>query len=205
MNYEDYNDEELVLLINENSEDAKDILFNKYYYIIDIYIKKYKTMAYTLGVDIKDLTQEGMLGFADALNRYQDNKDSSLKSFISICVERRIQTAITKASRHKNQILNSALSLEHIYSCFETSLANIISDNNKNNPLEKMTKEEDYQSLLDQITDSLSDNEVDVYNLMLNGLTYQEIATILNTNPKSIDNSIQRIKRKIKKILKERD
>ena len=204
MNYKEYNDDELVMLINENSEEAKNILFNKYYYIIDVYIKKYKTMAYTLSVDIKDLTQEAMLGFADALNRYNDDKNTSLATFISLCVERRLQVCITKASRIKNKILNEALSLEHVYACFNDTLSDMISDNNKNNPLEKMTKEEDYRNLLNKINETLSANETDVYNLMLSGFNYQEIATILNTNPKSVDNTIQRIKNKVKNILDNR-
>ena len=80
----------------------------------------------------------------------------------------------------------------------------MISDNNKNNPLEKMTKEEDYHNLLNKINETLSANETDVYNLMLSGFNYQEIATILNTNPKSVDNTIQRIKNKVKNILDNR-
>lgn len=204
MNYDDYNDEELRMLISENSEEAKDIIFNKYYYIIDIYILKYRNMAYTLNIEIKDLTQEAMLGFSDALNRFNESKKASFKTFISVCVERRIQVCLKKASRIKNKIQNEALSLEHVYSYFNDTLSDIISDNNKNNPLDKMTKEEDYHELLTEINESLSPNEIDVYNLMLNGFNYQQIATILNKNTKSVDNTIQRIKNKIRKVLEER-
>jgi RNA polymerase sporulation-specific sigma factor len=204
MDYKEYSDDELVMMINESNEEAKDILFDKYYYIVEIYIKKYRNMAYTLGIDIKDLTQEAMLGFADALNKYNEHKSTCLKTFISICVERRLQVAITKASTIKNKILNESLSLEHVYACFNDTLSDIISDDNKNNPLEKMTKEEDYHALLDNINKSLSLSETDVYNLMLNGLNYQEIAIVLNMTPKSVDNTIQRIKTKVKKVLQER-
>jgi RNA polymerase sporulation-specific sigma factor len=205
MNYDDYSDDELIQMINENHDEAKDILYSKYYYIVDIYVKKYKLMAYALGIDQKDLTQEAMLGFSDALNRYNENKSSSLATFISICVERRIQCELTKSSRHKNQMLNDALSLEHFYSCFDSTLADFISDNNKNNPLEKMAKEEAYHYLVKKINEALSSQEKDVYNLMLNGLNYREIATVLNLNPKAVDNTIQRIKNKVKKVMIERD
>jgi RNA polymerase sporulation-specific sigma factor len=205
MNYDDNSDDELIQMINENHEEAKDILYNKYYYIVEIYVKKYKLMAYSLGIDQKDLTQEAMLGFSDALNCYNESKASSLATFISICVERRIQVELTKASRYKNKMLNDALSLEHFYECFNSTLADFISDDNKNNPLENMTKDEAYTYLVKNINDALSNQEKDVYNLMLNGLNYREIATVLDLNPKTVDNAMQRIKNKVKKIMKERE
>lgn len=200
----EYSDEQLIDLINENSDEAKNLLYDKYYYIVDIYIRKYKNVAYTLGIEFKDLTQEALLGFSDALNRFNESKDASIGTFISLCVERRLQVCITKSSRIKNKILNEALSLEHVYECFDATLSDIISDNNANNPLEKMTKEEDYHTLLQNIESSLSSGELDVYNLMLSGLNYKEIALIMNLSPKSVDNTIQRIKTKIKKVLEER-
>lgn|SRR5574344_451871 len=200
----EYSDDQLIELINENVDEAKNILYEKYYYIVDIYIKKYKNMAYTLGVELKDLTQEALLGFSDALNRYNEKKDTALSTFISLCVERRLQVCITKSSRIKNKILNEALSLEHVYVCFNATLSDIISDNNANNPLDKLTKDEDYHTLLKSIEESLSNSEMDVYNLMLSGLDYKEIAEVMNSNPKSVDNTIQRIKNKVKKVLEMR-
>ena len=140
-------------------------------------------------------------GFSDAINTYKDEKNTSLKTFISLCVERRIQASLIKASRKKNQVLNAALSLEHIYQCFDSTLGDILSDNSENDPLTKMTREEHYNDLVNDIFDSLSSNEKDVLYLMLDGLNYHDIAIVLGTNDKSVDNTIQRIKNKVKNIV----
>lgn len=201
MKYEDISDDELIMLINESSTEAKDIIYVKYRYIVSIYVKKYKKVALALGMELKDLNQEALVGFSDAIKTYDTSNVASLKTFISLCVERRIQASLLKASRKKNQVLNDALSLEHIYQCFDSTLADIISDNNENNPLTKLTRDEHYKDLTNSILESLSNTEKDVLNLMLDGLSYQEIASILNITPKSADNTIQRIKNKVKEII----
>jgi len=197
----EYSDSELLMMMNEHSEDAKDLLYSKYEYIVRIYVKKYKKMAYVLGMEIKDLNQEALVGFSDALNSYNENSNTKLATFISLCVERRIQSSLVKASRKKNITLNEALSLEHTYNDFNVTLADILSDNNENNPLTKMTRQEHYFRLVDDIMKSLSNNEKDVLYLMIDGFSYKEIATLLNLEPKSVDNAIQRIKNKVKTII----
>lgn len=197
----EYSDSELLMMMNEHSEHAKDLLYNKYSYIVKIYVKKYKKMAYVLGMEINDLNQEALVGFADALISYNENSNTKLATFISLCVERRIQASLLKSSRKKNMALNEALSLEHTYSEFNVTLADILSDNNENNPLVTMTRNEHYSKLVNEIIKSLSSNEKDVLYLMLDGLNYKEIATILNQEPKSVDNTIQRIKNKVKSLI----
>lgn len=201
MNYEEINDNELLMMVSESSEDAKNALYMKYRYIVGIYVTKYQKMAKILGMDLRDLNQEALVGFSDAINTYKSEMDASLKTFISLCVERRLQTAILKASRKKNVMLNSALSLEHVYKSFDNTLADLISDNNENNPLTKMTRNEKYEDLMTNIYDSLSNQERDVFNLMLDGFDYKQIATILNLDIKSADNTIQRVKNKVKSIM----
>ena len=201
MDYTNTNDNELIMLVCESNEEAKEALYIKYRYIVSIYVKKYRKSALSLGMELKDLTQEALVGFSDAINTYKNEKNSSLKTFISLCVERRIQSSLIKASRKKNQVLNAALSLEHIYQCFDSSLADVISDNNENNPLTKMTRKEHYNDLINGIFDSLSSNEKDVLYLMLDGLKYHDIASILGVSDKSVDNTIQRIKNKVKNII----
>ena len=125
----------------------------------------------------------------------------SNKTFISLCVERRISNSLVKASRKKNQILNSALSLEHVYESFDATLADLISDNNQNNPLIKLTTKERYESIVNDIISSLSKSEKDVLSLMIDGFSYTQIASILNLSNKSIDNTINRIKTKVKDIV----
>lgn len=204
MEYEDISDNELLSMINEENEDAKDLLFAKYKYIIDILIRKYVKMASTLGIDRSDLYQDALLGFVDAINDYKEDKEAGLPRFITVCVERKLQVSIIKAGRIKNKIINESLSLEHAYDRFKQPLMHILSDNNENNPLTNILSKERFKELIDNIKESLSDKEYEVYSLMINGLDYQEIAILLDKEPKQIDNTIQRIKIKVKKILDNR-
>ncbi len=201
MNYKDINDSQLISMIHEASEDAKDVLFEKYKYIIDIEMKKYSRMARTLGYDINDLYQDALVGFSDALVSYRDDRHAALPSFITLCVDRKLQVSIKKAGRMKNKLLNESLSLEHVYESYASPLMDLLSDNSENDPLENILKEEKLQELVNSIKDCLSDAEYEVYSLMINGLKYDEIATLLNKNLKQVDNTIQRVRNKIKKIL----
>lgn len=204
MNYKEYSDGQLMELINESSEEAKDIIYDKYKYIIDIVIKKYMTMAKILSVDYNDLYQEALVGFADSLNSYNPSKEASLPTFITVCVERRLQVVIKRAGTIKNKLISDSLSLEHTYDSFKLPLKEILSDNSVHDPLENITVEENLEELVTSIKQNLSDSEYEVYSLLISGLKYNEIAILLDKNPKQIDNSIQRIKAKVKKILDER-
>lgn len=200
MEYKDYNDEELVYLIRENSLEAKDLLLNKYKYIIDALVKKYSPVIRTLGIDFKDVYQEAYLGFTDAINNYDPDKDSSTKTFISLCVQRKIQTALRNASTLKNKILNESLSLEQSYQDEKDPLLYTLGDI-KEDPLFKMIDQEGERDLNEKIRQGLSSFEYEVYSLLINGLDYNEIAVILEKDPKQIDNTIQRIRNKVKKII----
>lgn len=204
MEYKETNDSQLINMLHEASEDAKDILFEKYKYIIDIEMKKYSRMARTLGYDVNDLYQDALVGFSDALVSYRDDRHAALPSFITLCVDRKLQVSIKKAGRLKNKLLNESLSLEHTYESYASPLMDILSDNNENDPLENILKEEKVKELVDSITNALSPAEHEVYSLMINGLKYDEIATLLNKNLKQVDNTIQRVRNKIKKILNNR-
>lgn len=204
MKYSEINDQELIIMLHESSEEAKDILFEKYKYIIDIEMRKYSSMARSLGYDYNDLYQDALVGFSDALNSYRDDKHAALASFITLCVDRKLQVSIKKAGRLKNKLLNESLSLEHIYAAYKFPLMDMLSDNKENDPLENILKEEKLQELIASIKNVLSDSEYEVFSLMINGLKYDEIATLLNKNLKQIDNTIQRVKNKIRKILDSR-
>lgn len=202
MKKEELNDSELLMLMNENNEEAKNLLYKKYKFIVSIYVKKYRKMAYKLGMEISDLKQEALVGFSDGLVSYSENKNTNLNTFLSLCVERRIQTSLVKASRKKNMVLNDALSLEHIYDKFDSSLGDFLSDHNENNPLTKLTRDENYSFFTKKILAYLSNTEKDVLYLMVDGFNYKQIATILNVDSKSVDNTMQRIKNKVKEIIK---
>ncbi len=205
MKYEECSDEELYSLICESDEDAKDILFMKYKYIIDIVIKRYAFSGMKYGFEYKDLYQEALVGFSDALNSYKEDKNSSMATFITLCVDRKLQNTIRKAGRIKNKFLLESLSLDHIYEEYDVPLCDIISDNNDNDPLNNITKDEDFDELVLFIEKSLSSSEYEVYKLLISGLNYNEIAGVLKRSPKQIDNAIQRIKNKVKEILKLRE
>lgn len=205
MNYDDLNDSELYSMICENDDEAKEAVYLKYKYIIDIIIKKYALSAMKYGFEFKDLYQEALVGFTDAMLSYNDEKNTSMATFITLCVDRRLQNAIHKASRIKNKILLESLSLDHVYEQYELPLRDIISDKMVNDPLTNIAKDEQFDALVESIEHSLSSSEYEVYQLMINGLDYNEIAIVLNKNPKQIDNAIQRIKNKVKVILKSRE
>lgn len=205
MNYEEYSDGELYSLICESDEDAKDMLFMKYKYIIDIVIKKYAFSAMKYGFEYKDLYQEALVGFSDALQSYQEDKNSSMATFITLCVDRRLQNTIRKAGRIKNKVLLESLSLDHVYEEYNIPLKEVISDNNEHDPLTNITKDEEFDELLEFIEKSLSSSEYEVYKLLISGMSYGEIAKVLGKSPKQIDNAIQRIKNKVKEILNSRE
>lgn len=204
MNYQNYSDSELFSMICESSEEAKEIIYNKYKYVIDVIIKKYVYTAKKLGVEYNDLYQEGLVGFADALNHYDESKNVQVSTFLSVCIERRLQNAILKAGRIKNKILLESLSLDHVYGEQQVPLHEMISEPNSD-PLFGISKQEEYNDLRMKIKKQLSSSEYEVYNFMVQGLNYQDIALILNKTPKQIDNTIQRIKNKIKIILQEKE
>ena len=196
----EFTDEELTLMVSENNEDAKDVLYAKYNYIIDIIMAKYKKSIYALSLDYSEVKQEAMVGFTDALIRYKDSKETSLPTFISVVVERKIQNCIRKADTIKNKVHNESYSLEQEYEVFKRPLEEIIGDNRKN-PEVQMENHENYEELIKKINESLSPFEKDVYDLIINDFNYHDIARILNKEPKQIDNTIQRIRNKIKDLL----
>lgn len=200
----EYTDEQLIELVHENSEEAKSVLFDRYKDKIDYLIRKYTVVAKTLGIDIKDLNQEALVGFTDAILNFIPGKEASLATYICVCVERKIKKACIKASTSKHQAMKDTLSLDYTYDDINMPLKELIEDVDSD-PLIKITEQERYEELLEKIRSSLTDNELPVFELMILGLGYKDIAEVLDKESKQIDNAIQRIKGKIKKILEERN
>jgi len=196
----EYSDIELTELVRENNEDAKDLIYDKYHYIIDIILAKYKKTFYVLGIDSKEAKQEAMLAFTDALIKYSSDKSTSLATFISLVVERKIQNCIRKAETIKNKKTKETYSLDYEYEVFNKPLKEIIGDPDAD-PLVKMESKENYLELVTKIKGALSPLEYEVYELLINDFDYQDIAKIMGKKPKQIDNSIQRIRTKIKDLL----
>ena len=200
LNYNDYNDSELFMMINEANEDAKDIIYKKYHYIIDICIKKYAALGKSLGIEYKDLYQEALLGFTDAVNKYDENKEASLATFITLCVERKLQTIIRNNNTNKSKFFNESLSLEEIIENNNHLIKNI-TEIDKNDPLYTITSQEDINELLTEIKGILSKQEYEVFNLLRKGLNIKEISIILNKEYKQVENTRHRLRNKIRKLL----
>lgn len=203
MDYKDYPDSELYMMICEENEDAKEILYEKYKYVLNILIKKYSYVASQVGIDSKELYSEALLGFADAINDYKEDKNANFSTFLSLCVSRKLKKAITHAMTKKNKLINESYSLDKIYDKSGLPLIELISDDVKTDPLISISEEEHYQELVNKIKQELSRFECQVFELMLNEFNYNEISELLEKTPKQIDNTIQRIKSKAKLILKE--
>lgn len=199
-----YTDEQLIELVHENNEDAKTMLFDRYKDKIDFLLRKYSSPAKKLGLDMKDLNQEALVGFTDAILNYSPDKDASVSTFICLCVERKIKKACIKAGTNKNRTNNEALSLEYFYEDIDTTLKELIEDSNSD-PLNKISEQEEYDELVSKIKSTLTDTENEVFDLLILGLNYRDIAEILDKENKQIDNAIQRIKAKIRKILENRE
>lgn len=202
MDYNDYPDSELYMMICEDNEDAKEILFEKYKYILNIIIKKYSYVASQVGIDSKELYSEALLGFTDAVNDYKDDKNAIFPTFLSLCVGRRLKKAIVHAGAQKNKMLNESYSLDKIYDKSGLPLIELIKDDNNTDPLFHISEKEHYNELVLKIKKELSKFECQVFDLMLNEFNYTEIAGLLEKTAKQIDNTIQRIKSKAKIVLK---
>ena len=199
-----YNNEEIdsvYSMVCESNEEAQEKLYEYCEPQINYMIKKYSNAALKYGLDPKDFEQEAMLAFANALNYYDEKKDAGLRTFVSLCVERRLIKIIARARNYKNMCNKKNLSLEYDYGS-GIILKDILADNDAD-PLNKFSEEEYLESFKNKIKMLLSSFEYQVYEYLIEGLNYIEIAKVLDKSPKQIDNTLQRIKNKIRLIVKE--
>ncbi len=195
----EYPDNELVNLVCERNEEARNLLYDKYKYIVDIIYNKYLKSAYALSVDLNELRQEALLGFSDALVNYNQDKAASLPTFISLCVERRINNYVKKADTLKYRMLKDAYSLDAPMS-ENSTLKEFIGDDSKD-PQKTLEAEENLSNLKKQIDNLLSPHEKEVYELLINGFSYDDICTILKISQKQVYNTVARLREKIKSII----
>lgn len=195
------NEKELIHLA-KTGEDAKNLLYEKYKYIVDILLRKYYRFANACNIDMGELEGEAYYAFSDAIRSYQDDKNAKLSTFISLCIDRRLKNIIKKYTSDKAKMLNHTYSLDYDYNEEGVTLKDLISDERENDPLNSLTHQEDYEELMNKIKMVLSSSEYEVFKLYHNGFDYQTIALLTNKNAKQIDNTIQRLKHKIKEIVK---
>ncbi len=196
----EYSDNRLIDLVSENDEDARDYLYEKYKYIVDIVITKYKKSAYYLSIDMDELRQEALVGFSDALVSFNQDSNSSLSTFITLCIERRLNNYIRQNDTYKMKMLREMKSLDmQVYE--EATLGELLGDNSSD-PSRTIEDKENCERLIKSITEVLTSSELEVYELLINDYSYESIAKITGKTQKAVYNTIGRIRQKIKDIIK---
>lgn len=198
--YDKMADEQLLRKLREGESDITDYIMDKYKYLVR---KKAKAM-YLLGGENDDLIQEGMIGLFKAVRDYDVNQETSFYSFADLCISRQMYTAIKLSQRRKHMPLNSYVSLyeqkEDVNEEKQQPLIELLRAEKDNNP-EELFLDKEYFSMLEQeLKNRLSDLESRVLHLHLMGEDYRSIAQLLGKSPKSIDNALQRIKKKMQDV-----
>lgn len=200
MNYRDYNDYELLSYISEKNEEASEVLFEKYRPLILATANRMLGYCKNTGLELNDLIQEGMLGLNLAMNSFDEEKDTSFYTYAKMCIERKIISQVVASRRLKHKALNDSLSLENTDENNTDYVYDKSLTDNSYNPEEILFNGENEKDLVKEVSDILTDFEAQVFELKINGFDYKEIAEILDKDIKAIDNALQRIKVKIKKL-----
>ncbi|MGN1300095.1 MAG: RNA polymerase sporulation sigma factor SigH [Clostridia bacterium] len=201
-NYNNMSDEELLEAIKKDDTQALDFLICKYKDLVNSKVNKY----FIIGAEKEDIIQEGLIGLYKAIKDYKMDKQNSFKSFANLCIERQLITAIKSSNRRKHMPLNSYLSLnmtayENEDGNNETQVMDVLETNIIEDPLDTITKKEYMSNVESVIDNSLSDFEKKVLNRYIQGESYVKIAEKLDAPVKSVDNAIQRIRKKTAKSL----
>ena len=199
--FQNHTDEQVVALAQQNDAVAVEYLLGKYKNFVRSKARSY----FLIGADHEDIVQEGMIGLFKAIRDYQPERLSSFRAFAELCITRQIITAIKTATRQKHVPLNSYVSLNKpIYDEeSDRTLMDVIVECHAQNPEELIIGREEILTLRDKVEQVLSGLEQDVLSAYLDGKSYQEIADMLGRHVKSIDNALQRVKRKLEKSLAE--
>jgi RNA polymerase sporulation-specific sigma factor len=201
--YEAMIDEDIVEYAREGSDVALEYLINKYKNFVRAKARSY----FLIGADREDIIQEGMIGLYKAIRDFRSDKLSSFRAFAELCITRQIITAIKTATRQKHIPLNSYVSLNKpIYDeDSDRTLLDVISGSKITDPEELVINREEFGDIEEKMGEILSDLEWKVLMSYLDGKSYQEIAGDLNRHVKSIDNALQRVKRKLERYLEDRN
>ncbi|MET3574321.1 RNA polymerase sporulation sigma factor SigH [Bhargavaea ullalensis] len=194
-----FSDEQLVEMAHSGRSDALDFLIRKYQYFVRMKARSY----FLVGADREDIIQEGMIGLYKAIRDFRGDKLSSFRAFAELCITRQIITAIKTATRQKHIPLNSSVSLDKpIYDDeSERTLLDMLTGPELDDPADLLLHREEFDRLEEEMNTVLSPLERQVLALYLEGRSYQEISAALGRQVKSIDNALQRIKRKLEQHL----
>ncbi len=200
-NYEALSDEDLLSLHRAGDARAEEALYARYKQIVRSKARTY----FLIGADREDIIQEGMIGLYKAVVDYQFDKNASFRSFAELCITRQIISAIKAATRKKHVPLNTYISFNRpaYESENERPLIDVLTSTRISDPEEVLIGRENYAAVADSIEHSLSKLERDTLGLYLYGYAYQQIADHLQVTSKSVDNAIQRVKKKLESRLNE--
>lgn len=201
--YDLMSDEEVVDLVRDNDAEALEYLINKYKNFVRAKARSY----FLIGADREDIVQEGMIGLYKSIRDFRGDKLTSFKAFAELCITRQIITAIKTATRQKHIPLNSYVSLDKpIYDeDSDRTLLDVICGTKVTDPEELFINREEFDDIEGKMSEILSDLERQVLMLYLDGRSYQQIAVDLKRHVKSIDNALQRVKRKLERYLEGRE
>jgi RNA polymerase sporulation-specific sigma factor len=200
-NYEALIDEDLLTLHRTGDARAEEALYARYKQIVRSKARTY----FLVGADREDIIQEGMIGLYKAVMDYQFDRQASFRGFAELCITRQIITAIKAATRKKHMPLNTYISFNRsVYEGdTERPLIDVLTSSRISDPEEVLIGRENWAAVADSIEHSLSKLERSTLGLYLNGYSYQQIAEYLEITTKSVDNAIQRVKKKLEARLKE--
>ena len=199
--FDSMTDEEIVGCAQDSDGTALEFLLNKYKNFVRSKARSY----FLIGADHEDIVQEGMIGLYKAIRDFRPDRLASFRAFAELCITRQIITAIKTATRQKHIPLNSYVSLNKPLYDEESdrTLLDVCAEGHSANPEELLISQEDLRGIHQKIDEVLSGLEQEVLRAYLDGKSYQEIADNLGRHVKSIDNALQRVKRKLEKYLEE--
>lgn len=203
MELEHLTDEEIADLAKHGNVEALEYLINKYKNFVRAKARTY----FLIGADREDIIQEGMIGLYKAIRDYRGDRQASFRAFAEICVTRQIITAIKTATRQKHIPLNSYISLNKpvFDEESERTLGEVVTTDKASNPEDLFINQENLLDIESTMHRILSPLEQEVVALYLEGKSYVEIAQQLNRHVKSVDNALQRVKRKLEQYLEKRE
>lgn len=194
----EYNDYELLSYISENNEEANEIMFKKYEPLVKRIAQDMMKYAKNSGIELNDFIQEGMLGLNKAIQHFNEAKDVTFFTYAQTCIKRKMIDLIVSSNRNKNKALNNSIPIE--YDDDEKDLYYLAPDDSYD-PEKLLLIEEKEKEIMDNAKSILTDMEYQVFELKLNGFNYKEISEILEIDNKKIDNTLQRIRNKMRKFI----
>mgnify|MGYP001345891671 CR=1 FL=1 len=201
--FDELGDEEIVAFARDGDDLALEYLIHKYKNFVRAKARSY----FLIGADREDIIQEGMIGLYKAIRDFRADKLASFRAFAELCITRQIITAIKTATRQKHIPLNSYVSLNKPLYDDESdrTLEDVLAGNRVTDPEELVISREEFLDIESKMSEFLSELEWSVLMLYLEGKSYQEIAEQLSRHVKSIDNALQRVKRKLERYLEKRE